>query len=533
MLRFKEFLKEYLTDEQRKKYADIEMTPEARKNTDHFFGHGVDGVREDIKNYTPDKSEIHKKIENHIGQEISHEDYAKGLVKDKYGRDVKIGKLIKDDNLRNQFTSDPIREGIKKAKSHYVTIVRGTEVAGQTNGQETPEHPNGHSWKDISCKNVDNGSNRGYLVNEIKHGTVVMRVHDHNNQEIYRATLHPFYNKKGSVMYNLDAEYGVKHPSFTNHAKDVAERLSGDDTNGVFRIHPSVYNDSRIFQRLHNKVDLVKASQDTSVDPKLIVAHPNYTSQNEKVVNNLLKRKKDLNLTTYEKMIEDKKTPTKIVDDIYKNHGWKGVAAAAAHPNLSQHHLDGFFNNYFDPDNKTIDRHNKDSVIRHMLNPNVKDEHSLKFLGRDNKIDSNSSKSNVLNELMWKGKVKEHHILEYLKNTGRKDTYEFRALVRYHSKPKDVFTERVNKEILKLKNPDLTHDLVSDPDSNIPSTNLSNILKSPEKYDKSTLVSVMRHKNTKVKDIAEHLDKYGGMYHESTLDRLYNMFGIAKTKEKK
>jgi len=38
MLQFKEFLKEYLTDEQRKKYVDVKMTDKARKDTDHFFG---------------------------------------------------------------------------------------------------------------------------------------------------------------------------------------------------------------------------------------------------------------------------------------------------------------------------------------------------------------------------------------------------------------------------------------------------------------------------------------------------------------
>ena len=45
MLRFKQFLKEYLTDVQRERYSDVEMTPEARDATDHFFGVGNDQVR--------------------------------------------------------------------------------------------------------------------------------------------------------------------------------------------------------------------------------------------------------------------------------------------------------------------------------------------------------------------------------------------------------------------------------------------------------------------------------------------------------
>jgi hypothetical protein len=73
------------------------MEPEARARTDHFFGEGNDHVREDIKEYDHDKSEIHRIVEEHLGKELSHEEYKSGLTNDKYGRQVKLGKLIKDD----------------------------------------------------------------------------------------------------------------------------------------------------------------------------------------------------------------------------------------------------------------------------------------------------------------------------------------------------------------------------------------------------------------------------------------------------
>lgn len=251
MLRFRQFLKEYLTDVQRERYSDVEMTPEARDATDHFFGVGNDQVREELKGFEADKSETHRKIEKHLGQDISHEDYRKGTTADKFGRQVKLGKLIKDQQLRYEFNRDNTRAGVKKAVSHYVTVVRGTEVAGQTNSAPDPAHPKGHSWGSLSCKNVDTGSNRHYLKPEIKHGTVVVRVHDHNDQEIYRATLHPHLNELGDRAYNLESEYGVKHPSFTEHAHDVAARLSGEFKPVTFTKHPGVYNDSGKTTMIH------------------------------------------------------------------------------------------------------------------------------------------------------------------------------------------------------------------------------------------------------------------------------------------
>jgi hypothetical protein len=151
--------------------------------------------------------------------------------------------MIKDDNLRIQFDKDPARK-IGTSPTLKTTTVRGVEVAGQTNSTPNPEHPNGHAWGEMSCKNVDTGVNKHYLGHEIQHGTVVHFVHDHNGQEIYRATLHPHHNNEGHVAYAVDAEYGIKHPKFTADAHRVAEDLSGEYKPGSFIKHSNVYNDS-------------------------------------------------------------------------------------------------------------------------------------------------------------------------------------------------------------------------------------------------------------------------------------------------
>ena len=254
MQRFKSFLLEYLTDKQREKYSSVEMTDKARADTDHFFGKGTDIVHGEVEQqHSHDKSEIHKAVEKHLGRDVSHEDYAAGRTKDHLGRDTKIGKLIKDSSLRDQFASDTTREGSKLGTKFKTSTVRGVEVAGQTNSAPDPQHPKGHSWGKLSCKNVDSGINKHYLKDEIKHGTVVHRVHDHSGQEIYRATLQPHHNDQGHVAYAVDSEYGIKHPAFTASSHETAKKLSGEHKGGSigYAKHPAVYNDNGYRDILH------------------------------------------------------------------------------------------------------------------------------------------------------------------------------------------------------------------------------------------------------------------------------------------
>jgi len=338
MIRFKTYLTkgllyEYLTDSQREKYSKIKMTPQAREATDHFFGKDKDHVREDLKGYDEEnKSEVHKKVEEHLGSNIDVESYKKGLSKDKHGRDVRIGRLIKDEGLRNDFANDSARAGAKSSHGHYATIVRGTEVAGQTNSAPDEQHPRGHSWGDESCKNVDTGSNKRYLAHEVKHGSVVVRVHDNTDKEIYRATLHPHNNDLGHTAYAVDSEYGVKHNNFTKHAEDVAKRLSGSHKGGTFsyKKNNKVYDDSDKTYMIHPNVS--KEDLDRVQMSKDIINHPNATKEH------------------FDRGIKD------------ENHEVR--QAVVSHPNASKEHLDAGI--------RDIKNNVRKAVV---LNPNATTEH--------------------------------------------------------------------------------------------------------------------------------------------------------------
>ena len=293
MISFKQFLNEYLTDEQRNRYANVEMNSQSRKATDPFFGPGNDQIKEPIKGYEGDKSEVHKNIEKHVGREFSVDEYKAGMIRDESGKKVTIPSLIKDKQLKHQFNQDNTRTGKGMGQTHYMTVVRGTEVAGQTNSEPDPQHPKGHSWGDASCKNVDTGINRHFLEKEIRSGTVVVRAHDPNGQEIYRATLQPHLDDHANYAYALDSEYGLKHPMFTKHAHDVAARLSGEYKPGLFDKHPDVYNDSgvrhiyhpntpshAIDQHFSEQLHGVAEWDDQSDDHiEAMVSHPNTSSE--------------------------------------------------------------------------------------------------------------------------------------------------------------------------------------------------------------------------------------------------------------
>ena len=283
MLNFKTYLIEYLTDAQRERFGNqYKMLSKARRDTNPFFGAGNDEIHGEIQN--DDKSETHTRLENHLGKTLSHEEYKAGTTQDKYGRDVKLGRMIKDEKLRNEFNDDPSRK--LNQTPHKTKTVRGLEVMGQTNSSPNAEHPKGHSWGNDSCKNVDTGMNRHYLPQEVAHGTVVHFVHDHNGQEIYRATLQPHHNKTGKVAYAVDAEYGIKHPKFTADAHRVAAKLSGEvKGNPIHEKNPHVYDDNG----------------------ESVIVHPNVQN--------------------------------KQIERIIKNGHWTERQAVAKHPNLNSNHL--------------------------------------------------------------------------------------------------------------------------------------------------------------------------------------------------
>jgi hypothetical protein len=372
-------LVEYLTDEQRARFANVSMTPKARKHTDHFFGVGNDVVHGEIadgQGHQHDKSEIHRAVERHLGKEIPTEHYRSGRTTDHLGRETRLGRLIKDAKLRDQFASDSTREGSRKGSTFKTSTHRGIEVAGQTNSAPDAKHPNGHSWGGQSCKNVDTGINRHYLEHEVKHGTIAHFVHDHDGKEIYRATLHPYHSESGRhVVYGVDAEYGIKHPAFTASAHEVAKKLSSSrGTKSTFEIHPDVYNDSGRDSLIHPNAGaaaVMRMYKNDDISLRDAIEHHSIGSTEMKT---LISRQPGSNAAV---VALHPKADQSVVKHALKelrhsnnNYGAVFVASRAPHHNVDGKEL-----------SKLMDNHNIDEVSKsHLLHhPNLPSHYVEKF----------------------------------------------------------------------------------------------------------------------------------------------------------
>lgn len=269
MLRFKPFIIEHLTDQQYEKHNFAPNTY-ARKFLDKHFGVKNNELNEPIDMGNANKSEVHQEVEKHIGKHLTKQEYSSGLTQDpKYPtRQIKIGKLINDNGIRDRFNADHTRSKTTTSGDYTMRIVRGPHVAGQTNPVKTSEQPDGHSWKDESCKNIISGSNKDYVPKEVRHGTVVCFAKNNKGEEIYRATLQPHHQNdsyfKSPTVYKLNSEYGLKDPAFTKHAESVAARISDnvEDKSTTFKINHHVYNDNKPEVTLHhgaNENDIRKA----------------------------------------------------------------------------------------------------------------------------------------------------------------------------------------------------------------------------------------------------------------------------------
>ena len=276
MLTFKQFISEELTQRQKDEVSTWpKRTAKATKATDHYFGVGNDDMYTQLVD-TQDKSETHKAIERHLGQDISPEDYKSGQTKDSYGRQTKIGKLLQKsgapEHLARNFENDTTRQ----AKGFTGLTVRTTRspegVAGQTSGNQ--------SWEQQSCKNFTNGVNKRYLKPEVKHGTVVHYLLDHHGKEIARATAHPHTDSKGNTVYATNSHYGIQHQGFLDHVEQANKEMSCKNDEKkltVYKINPNVYNDNNEEYTMHpdaSEQNITDALKDQSIK-HIAIRHPN------------------------------------------------------------------------------------------------------------------------------------------------------------------------------------------------------------------------------------------------------------------
>lgn len=373
-------LSEALNDEQ---VAEVRKWPRDNKalsHTDHYFGVGNHERVEPLAG-TMNKSEVHRKIEQHLGQNIEPMHYKEGHTFDKYNRKVRIGAMLQktkaSESLINDFANDNTRQG-KKFTGLTVKTTRSPEgVAGQTSS--------GQSWENESCKNYESGCNKHYLPHEVKHGTVVSYLHNHEGKEIARATFQPHENDAGHKMYKLNSYYGIHHQGFKDHLEKTEDELSGPHKGGsnVYKIHDKVYNDTRPHTKYHlhpstspDEVEKILNEKTVSSDvlEHQIVA-AGYKHANAHHI--------DLGLNSWHHEVRTIAAAHKNASDaqIHKGLDDERVyvrAAAASNPSAKEDHLERGLNDYnatvsaAAAENPNLRGEQLERTVKHNPNPDVR-----------------------------------------------------------------------------------------------------------------------------------------------------------------
>lgn len=253
MLTFSQFKKrvisEALSDDEKSKVDTWEKGDNSF--SDHVFGDSQ-SQRKSVELEHPErKSEHHSKVEEHLAKHgFSVADYKSGKAKDKYGREVNIGKALEKtkapDEIKKGFANDPSRQQQKKTSGsdlHVCLSRHPHDVAGMTSS--------GHSWENESCMNFKSGSNRRYLQQDVKHGThIAYLTHkdDHDNSHpLARIALKKFTNiddPHDHILRPEDRTYGNAPDAFHHTVHKLLNHHFPGKEDAIYKKHDDVYDDS-------------------------------------------------------------------------------------------------------------------------------------------------------------------------------------------------------------------------------------------------------------------------------------------------
>lgn len=287
MLTFSQFKKVILEALDEKEKASVDKWEKGDNSfSDHAFHGDSDMQRRSVELEHPEaKSEHHAKVEDHLSKHgFSVSDYKSGKAKDKYGREVNIGKALEktkaSDDIKKGFANDPSRQQQRKTSSSdlHVSFSRHPhDVAGMTSS--------GHSWENESCMNFKTGGNKHYLPHDVKHGTHIAYLShkdDHDNSHpLARIALKKFTNvddENDHILRPEDRTYGNAPDSFHHTVNNFLNHHFPGKEDAIYKKHRDVYDDSG------NKVIIGKKALDRALTHKdydvrmAALRHPDLTS---------------------------------------------------------------------------------------------------------------------------------------------------------------------------------------------------------------------------------------------------------------
>lgn len=220
----------------------------------HDFSNHVFGNRRRITiplpASAPAKGEHEDSVHAHLSAHgYTPHDYHKGLVKDKYGREARIGKALIKTKAHPDLLKGYQNDSVRAAKSHHndmhIVISRHpADVAGMSTNK---------GWS--SCMNLHGGECNSHVQHDVKQGTHVAYLAKKSDRTlsnpIARVALKPFTavsknaKSKRTILRPEPRVYGSPTPEFHGAVKDWAHKHFPvkDKSKKTYTLHKSLYND--------------------------------------------------------------------------------------------------------------------------------------------------------------------------------------------------------------------------------------------------------------------------------------------------
>ena len=193
-MKFRAFLLEELTNSQKDRVDDWGETKTPVNISAHVIPKGTDRVVLPLKS-PGEKTGPHPLVASHLNDNgYSISDYKAGKAKDRYDREVNIGKILNKTKASPEtvkaFNSDPNRSNKTLHDDMQVVISRHPyDVAGMSTGKD---------W--TSCLHMEKGENKHLLPHELHEGTHVAYLtrkgDDTAKSPLARIALKPYREEK-------------------------------------------------------------------------------------------------------------------------------------------------------------------------------------------------------------------------------------------------------------------------------------------------------------------------------------------------
>jgi hypothetical protein len=254
-LTFKDFLNlstlclEELSAEQKREVDTWEKDPKYHEYSDKFFGgdYPTHHSREFpyLKNI-PEEILAYLSAAGYDTKTISPET---GMIQDKHGREAKIGKLIRDKDLLDQWAREQKSSGFLE-----ILITRDAhEVAGMTADDQ--------DWVNDSCMNFTSGQNKHYLQADVKCGTMVAYLKPKHGKPIARVAIKPYVGPGGKVIPVCEPRiYGNASKDFLYQVKKIlSDHFQKHKTvpEGTYSLNFGVYDDGFTTGQYGERYDLL------------------------------------------------------------------------------------------------------------------------------------------------------------------------------------------------------------------------------------------------------------------------------------